>query len=372
MPLNSGPYLVIAQSGRALAATAYNAGIQTHVIDRFADTDTKKYALSTRVVNGNDSAICMVHLRTLLADFNPDQIQGVITGSGFESQPEILNELDELFTVVGNKAECVKACKDPGLFFPLLESMGIPYPEISLQQISEQQGWLVKKTGGSGGQHIYWANGKNLPQNHYYQKYIEGRTISVTFLANGQDINIIGLNEIWTKNSNKNFSFTGAVTLSRINPVLKNTLIEIIKLLVNKLQLFGLCGMDVIVDQNGNYYILEINPRPVSTFELYDINGFLFRAHLGACKGELLKIEKHGENISRGLETKYHIHDLIVPNISWPDWVSDRPETGLKIASGMPICTIHAAAPSLAETRELLEQRNVMINKLLGIEKIAA
>lgn len=372
MPQYSGPYLIIAQSGRALAESAYKAGIQTHVIDRFADSDTKKYALRTRVVNENESGICVDHLKTLLTEFNPEQIQGVVTGSGFESQPETLNELDRHFTLLGNKAECVKKCKDPAFFFPLLESLGIPYPETSLESLNQQQGWLVKKTGGCGGQHIYWADGKNLPQNHYYQKYISGRTISVTILANGKDINIIGLNEIWTNGTNRNFSFAAGITLPDVKPVLKNTLNEIVKLLNQELNLFGLCGMDVIVDQNNNCYVLEINPRPVSTFELYDKNGFLFQAHIEACKGELLKTEKYGKNISRGLETKYHIHDLIVPDISWPDWVSDRPATGLKIASGNPICTIHAAALSSVETRELLEQRKIVLNKLLGLEKIAA
>lgn len=372
MPHDNGPYLIIAQSGRALAASAHKAGIQTHVIDRFADTDTKQYALTTRVVNGDETKICVDHLESLLADFNPRQIKGVVTGSGFENQPEILNELDEHFTLLGNKAECVKTCKDPALFFPLLESLGIPYPEISLQPLNKQDGWLVKKTGGSGGQHIFWADDSNLPQNHYYQKYINGRTISVTFVANGSDINIIGLNETWIIGADNNYTFVGAITLPEVKTQIKKALFEIVKLLTDQINLLGLCGMDVIVDKNNNCYVLEINPRPVSTFELYDKKGHLFNAHIEACEGQLIKTGSHDKNISRGFEIKYLINDFIVPDISWPDWTTDRPAKGLKIASGEPICTIHAAASSSEETRELLDQRIVILNKLLGLEKIAA
>ena len=372
MPQNSGPYLIIAQSGRALAASACAAGIQTHVIDRFADTDTEKYALSTRVVNGNESGISVDHLRSFIDEYKQEQIQGVVTGSGFENQPEVLNELDDQFTLLGNTSECVKNCKDPALFFPLLESQGIPYPEINLHSINQQQGWLVKKTGGTGGRHIYRADGNKLPHKHYYQKYIKGHTISVTFLANGRDIKVIGFNEVWTKNTDRNFAFAVAITQPDIKSTVKNRLKEIIKLLTEQLNLYGLCGLDVIVDQNNNIFVLEINPRPVATFELHDKNGYLFHAHIEACKGNLPKIEKLNDDESKGLEIKYLMHDFIVPEISWPDWVTDRPVKGLKIASGEPICTIHAAAPSLQETRDLLDQRKAKINKLLGLEKIAA
>jgi len=171
MPLNN-PYLVIAQSGRALAASASIAGIETHVIDRFADADTKIYALSVQVVNESESGICTDHLRILLDKYNTVPLEGVVVGSGLECQSDILDELDERFRLFGNTTECVKVCKDPNSFFALLQSLGIPYPTISLESLIELEGWLVKKIGGTGGKHIYWADGNKLPKNHPWKMHL--------------------------------------------------------------------------------------------------------------------------------------------------------------------------------------------------------
>ena len=45
-------FLIISQSGRALAASAKRAGIDTHVIDFFADEDTVESTLSNHSVTG--------------------------------------------------------------------------------------------------------------------------------------------------------------------------------------------------------------------------------------------------------------------------------------------------------------------------------
>ena len=371
MPQNK-PYLVIAQSGRALAASASTAGIETHVIDRFADVDTQIHALSARVVNESESGICAEHLRVLLDNYDAISLQGVVVGSGLESQTDILSELDERFRLFGNTAECVNACKDPKLFFALLESLGIPYPATSSESLNEFEGWLVKKIGGTGGQHIHWADSNKLPKNHYYQKFIKGHSISVTFLANGKKAYVIGINETWTHDlKNNNFSYAGASTVPEIGSTIADALNDIVTLLVNHLQLVGLCGLDVIVDQGGACYVLEVNPRPVATFELHEQNQSFFYAHVEACRGKLDQRSKR-TNTSVGHEILFLSDDFVVPETTWPEWVSDRPKYGLQIASGEPVCTIRAAANSPGEIKALLKQRKTMLNKLLGLEKIAA
>jgi predicted ATP-grasp superfamily ATP-dependent carboligase len=371
MPQNK-PYLVIAQSGRALAASASNAGIETHVIDRFADVDTQIYALSAQIVNESDSGICADHLKILLDNYDAITLEGVVVGSGLECQTDILSELDERFRLFGNTADCVKTCKDPKLFFALLESLGIPYPTISLESQNEFEGWLVKKIGGTGGQHIHWADGNKLPKNHYYQKFIEGHSISVTFLANGKQAHVIGINETWVHDlNNNNFCYAGASTVPEIGSTIADILNDIVDILVHHLQLVGVCGLDVIIDQSGACYVLEVNPRPVATFEFYEQNQSLFYAHVEACRGKLEKLSK-STNTSQGHEILFLTNDFVVPELTWPEWVNDRPNYGLQIASGEPICTIRAVANSPEEIKALLKQRKSMLNELLGLEKIAA
>ena len=52
-----------------------------------------------------------------------------------------------------------------------------------------------------------------------------------------------------------------------------------------------------------------------------------------------------------------------------PDFMTARI---VQIASGEPICTMRAAAKSPGKSKILLKQRKTMLNKLLGLEKIAA
>jgi len=137
----------------------------------------------------------------------------------------------------------------------------------------------------------------------------------------------------------------------------------------------GLCSLDFIVEENGQYSILEINPRPTATFELYEIQEGLFAQHLAAFDGKVAKPEldtESGEGQSRALWVLYAGKSITIPHLEWPDWATDRPMPGKLIASGEPICTIRAAANSARESKTLLKKREIMLKELLGLEKIAA
>ncbi len=366
------PYLVIANSGRALAASAFNAGIKTHVIDCFADIDTKDYSLSARAVKGDNGEISSRNLHSILDEFSDKPIEGVVVGSGLENQTEILEEINYRFILFGNSAECVNQCKEPSCFFPLLDALNIPCPETSKQAPDEPDGWLIKKTGATGGKHINWADSKTSPGNCYYQKFVDGDSISVTFLADKKHACILGINQTWTHNkSNNDFSYAGAMTFPDIKPTVAADLANIVNTLVAHLQLRGLCGLDAIVDQHGKCYVLEINPRPVATFELYENKQGIFDAHIKACQGILEKPSIRSD-IYRAHEIIYLTQDLVVPPVLWPEWISDRPNEGTLIASGEPVCTIHAVAKTPCKIKEVLARRRKNLDKLLGLEKIAA
>jgi predicted ATP-grasp superfamily ATP-dependent carboligase len=88
MPQNN-QYLIISQSGRALAASAKRAGIDTHVIDLFADEDTAENTLSNTSVtgfSGGNNAETLIELVAEYANNNPALC--VVIGSGFEECPD--------------------------------------------------------------------------------------------------------------------------------------------------------------------------------------------------------------------------------------------------------------------------------------------
>jgi uncharacterized protein len=371
--LPNRPCLVIAESGRALAASAARAHIKTHVIDRFADIDTRKYALTTRRVSANHKGFCAQELKDALDDYAHIPLTGVVVGSGLESQPELLDIINANFSLLGNQSECVRTCKHPILFFSLLESLHIPFPPFQLKTTGDSRGWLIKRIGGAGGQHIgYVTHAVELSTDQYFQEFIKGRSLSLTFIANGKQAQVFGVNETWTRDpENYDFCYAGAITLPEIdNPVITK-LREISNLLVKHLGLVGLCGIDVIVDSDGECYVLEVNPRPTATFELYERGNSLFYAHLLACEGRLVPLQQQYIK-SCGHEIIFAPVDLHIAETGWPGWVVNRPCSDVQIATGEPICTIRAAANSPDEVRKILEQRKASLYKMLGLQRIAA
>ena len=371
--LPNKPCLIIAQSGRALAASAAQANIKTHVIDRFADEDTRGNALSTRLVAGNVMGLCAGELLDAFNDYTDKPLTGVVVGSGLESRPELLDVINARAPLLGNLSDCVKLCKDPARFFAILDSFGISHPEIRLNAPDYTRGWLVKHIGGSGGQHIscYMNSGRQLP-DQYFQRFIHGQSISVVFIGNRKKAQVIGLNKTWARApENFDFCYSGAATLPEIDEQVYTTIGEIASLLVKHLELAGLCGIDIILGPDGECHVLEVNPRPPATFELHERGNSLFHAHVMACKGHLIPLPQKNVK-SCGHEILFAPFDFHIPEIVWPGWVVDRPGRGLQIACGEPICTIRAAANTPAEVQILLERRKSSMNELLGLQQIAA
>src|SRR5690606_26806784 len=200
-------------------------------------------------------------------------------------------------------------------FFGLLEKLQIPYPEVAYEDHVMDGEWLIKQTGSTGGGHISrYAQGDKLPEGYYLQKKTEGRSVSVVFLADGKNCQIAGINEIWTvAPENHDYRYLGAVTIPELETRLYAELEAITHALVQALKLKGLCGLDVIIDEHGQCYVLEINPRPTATFELHEHNRSLFEAHILACQGKLQSLPRLEQNSRFAHKVIYAKEDFIMP-----------------------------------------------------------
>ena len=373
-------YLIISQSGRALATSAKRAGIDTHVIDLFADEDTDENTLSNHSVtgfSGGNNAEALIGIVAEYTSSNPEL--SIVIGSGFEECPDLLTELEQRFSVIGNHSSVVKQVKDPTFFFNILEKFALPFPEFFTDKDKPEDlkgNFLIKKTGAAGGKHVkLYQEGEALISACYLQALLRGKNYSTTFIADGKSFHVLGHNQTWTRNENVDFTFAGAVSNVCLSDEICQQITDAIGQLVPTFNLKGLCGLDFIVEKTGQYSIIEVNPRPTATFELYDTQGSLFADHLAALNGKMRKPEPglaFSEGQSRALEVLYAGKSITIPRMKWPDWVTDRPKPGKAIASGEPICTMRAAANSPGKTKALLKRRKIMLKKLLGLEKIAA
>jgi len=381
MPRNSH-FLIISQSGRALAASAKRAGIDTHVIDLFADEDTYEVTLSNHSVtgfSGGNNAEALIEIVAEYTSNNPDL--HIVIGSGFEECPELLAELEQRFSVIGNHSSVVSQVKDPSFFFKRLGELALPCPGFftNKDKPAESKKGILKKTiGGAGGGHVrHYKQGMTLDSTCYLQVFLQGKNYSVTFLADGNLFHVLGFNETWVCNENGDFTFAGAVSNANLSNELCLQVTDAIRQLVPSFNLKGLCSLDFIVEETGQYSILELNPRPTATFELYEDKESLFVQHLAAFNGTMPEPEAYsdhelGQGLSRALRVLYARKNFTIPRLQWPGWVNDRPKPGKAIASGEPICTICAAANSSGVAKAILKQRETMLKKLLGSASIAA
>jgi predicted ATP-grasp superfamily ATP-dependent carboligase len=369
--------LIVARSGRALATSAYQAGYKVHVLDCFADEDTKTVSKTTHQLQyhceGFDKTELMEQVKGLVSCYPKAML---VVGSGFENTPELLESLAEIIPVMSNDKSTIHSLKDPVALYDLLRRASIKVPEISLIRPSNSEGWLLKEIAGIGGGHVKWLSQINLSSGSgYYQKYISGNVLSAVFLARETYATLVGINEqLQSKQFNEMpFLFKGAVKLNSVDEQHRQNVIEIINKITKRTGLKGLCGVDYIVEDSGEIVVLEVNPRPPSSFELHEQQSVLFDAHLACFEGKEIDCQFSQDNQSKGYVIYYAKQDIkINSNIVWPSWVKDKPSIGSTIAEKSPVCTVHAEDESARNVKAVLQKQLNYIETVIMAEQHAA
>ena len=358
-----------------MARSAGRAGIPVHVLDLYADGDTAALALSVSRIGSIATGFRADRLLDRLHRIEAREgIDGIVAGSGFEERIDVLEAMARVGRLLGNPPEVVRRAKDPIGFFPLLTRLGVPHPETVTEAPpgppGQGAGWLCKRIGGAGGAHVRPAEAC-CPPGHYLQRRVPGRPHSVVFLADGRHAAIVGYNEIRVQGGMgaARFRYTGAVTVSE--PPVAPAVEDAVQALVPALGLVGLCGLDFMLDEDGRYSVLEVNPRPTGTFDLYEDLGEggpgLFQMHLSACEGRLPRtVRVLGAGVA-AQEVLWASETFAIPgDLRWPDWTRDRPAAGTLIRTGEPICTLHARAAERKAVDRLLSDRRAKLSAVLG------
>lgn len=370
-------WLIAAVTGRALAASASRGGHRVVVLDYFADRDCIEHALACRSV-GLPTALrfdrkALLREAGILAPL--DESAGLVYGSGFEARAALLEKLAVGRRLFGNPPSVVRRLKDPQQFFPLLDGLKIPHPETRFVWPAVTSGWLAKESGGSGGVQVRPAGQGTPTARTYYQRLESGRSLSVSFLANRKRASIVGFNQQWTSNARLDFPFqfggaVGGITLPR---KVRAEIVRCLDLLVAETGLVGLNGLDFMLS-GGHWSVLEVNPRPTATLELYDRDfpRGLFDWHLRSCRGELPQ-RIPAARAFRALSVVSATGPWeSAEDFSFPEWCRDLPRHGLQFSAGDPICTVHASAPTPAGAVKMVRQRQGrMEQRLVQSAKVA-
>jgi uncharacterized protein len=357
--------LIAAISGRALAASARRAGYLPLVTDFFGDQDTLRVAHAHARPGGTLTrgfeAQALFDALTGLSDGH--RPVGIVCGTGFEDRPELLRSIACRWRLFGNDAATVAKIKSPDVFAKVCGALGIPFPELSLVRPARPDDWLVKRRGGAGGAHIGSAQRSDRPENEiYYQRKVPGIPISCLFLADGARTTVLGLSAQWSLPTPRQpYRYGGAVRPANIARHMDGALAAAVQHFAAAIPLVGLNSADFLVD-GESFWLLEINPRPGATLDLFEPpDRSLFALHMAACSGELPAAAFNSDG-AKAAAIVYAEHMIgSVPDLDWPDWTADRPLTGGAIKVGEPVCTVYADGSTPADARALADQRRKLV-----------
>lgn len=344
-------------------AAAARVGYRIAAFDIFNDVDTRRFCVCSDVVPFRDGSFDAVALLQHLDALDAGGVAGVAYGSGFEKQPLLLETLAARFNLLGNKPEVLAWLKDSARFFSLLKQLAITHPEVSNTQPASN-GWLLKTSGGSGGTHIRLHGAAQ--EGDYYQRRLQGIPVSVLFLADGKNAQIIGYNEQWlAPTSDMPYRYGGAVSQAELAQEIRQQMAHWAAELTVATGMRGINSMDCLLTEQG-LVVLEINPRLSATMDLYGIPD-LFERHVQACAGKLSPLPD-GLSGAKAQHIVYAERDILIQDrFVWPDWVVDRPESGSVVQRDQPLCTVQADAHNASSAKQLAFARARQINAQLRL-----
>ncbi|MCG7882873.1 MAG: hypothetical protein JAY75_12490 [Candidatus Thiodiazotropha taylori] len=116
MSAKSTSLLVLANSGRAIAESAYRGGYRVTLIDGFCDQDTLAVADCWPITQGFSSLDVEIIVKEIASLF-PDNPCGVVYGAGLEESTCLLKRLSEFCHLFGNDPSVLELLRRPQRFF---------------------------------------------------------------------------------------------------------------------------------------------------------------------------------------------------------------------------------------------------------------
>lgn len=371
--------LLTAPSTRAIAESAKKAGYDFISLDFFGDADQKE--------------ICENHsLREFKEDYTIENLfkcaqdlefTHVVYGSGFENHPELVGEFEkrctaQARTVLGNSCDTLRKVRYWKNFFKVLEKNGIPFPQTeilpkkeAIEALESKQN-VIKPLAGGGGHAIYdsqsvdkAAADERLGEEVLLQEYIAGIPASSTFISSSGEFIFLGTAEQLRGTFFSPFCYSGNVVPLKTRRAAIEKMKEISRVIAEAFKLKGCNGIDVVIN-NGEPYVLEVNPRIPGSAELLEMaHGFnVIDVHIKACLGNLrsLKLKTPRKFYAKKIlfadrEVKYNIANR-------PGFVRDVPHHNERIQARAPICTVFAEGKTRRFCLEKLHKNEAKIKYL--------
>ena len=300
MVKNTSSILVIGFNTRPLAYSLKKAGYQVYAVDFFGDEDlypsVEDCIVVTEELGANYHTIRSMYGK-YLSKFSIEllrkypHINYLLIGSGLDddisTRELILNEIKrDRYEVlsVNNNLETIKIARNIMGIFKILKSKGYDIPHTENLEYYEgksqksQFPFILKKKSGSGGINVYKITNETelssftttqqvksfKSEEWLIQEYIEGLPVSCTTISNGNDCEVVSINQqiIGEKMifAPKDFMYCGNIVPAKLLKRDEKIISEISVFLTRNIGLKGINGFDFVLKKHYPY-LMEINPR---------------------------------------------------------------------------------------------------------------
>lgn len=371
--------LLVGASVRALTESAASSKIQVTGIDFFGDLDCCGEILTP---NKQRSAFSTLGLLKIAQGL---KCQGLVYGSGPENHWEALRYWEDQNLLLGNGYNTLVKARNPYLLRETLGQIGVKMPDFfSPNQIPPAGSWLLKPLFRGGGHGIARLPSEEAgirsvlsqlddAERYIVQEFQDGIPASMTFLADGKKVLLLGFSyQLIQEDSEKNsFLYTGnIVPMPSPYPSFGEDMAVLASHLTADFGLKGINTLDFILCENG-VRVLEINPRWSGSVELIEawLGRSLFLDHIKACGGELPQAAEW-EGLLSACSSRFFGKKILYANTSFTirnyeeGWQSlyeyglrDIPRPGGLTMKGEPICTVLADGSSKEECMSALEKK---------------
>jgi predicted ATP-grasp superfamily ATP-dependent carboligase len=127
------------------------------------------------------------------------------------------------------------------------------------------------------------------------------------------------------------------------------------------------------MDEAGELHVLEMNPRPGATLDIFDplAGANLFDLHVAAVAGDLphdSQVAGVFSDTARACAILYaDVSFKIGDGMDWPAWTADHPREGTAFAAGDPVCTVFAEGDtSCVALQTVMERAESLYQGLYG------
>jgi predicted ATP-grasp superfamily ATP-dependent carboligase len=344
----------VAVSARMLAQLAVADGYEVTALDRFGDVDLRALAPGATAPT-NDG------LAALAADIDAD---AVVYGAGLENRPDLVRGLAARRELLGTPAELLEAVRDPWAVATAARAAGARAPETRAPgHVPRAAGptgrvgraWLRKPRHSGGGHGVCAWRGGLLRPTEVLQRRVGGLSCSAVAIGDGRNAVVLGLTE--QLHLPPGFRWTGNVTPPRLPEAqrteLDGQLRAVCAEVAGRFGVRGAFGIDAVWD-GRQAWVLEVNPRPTASLELFGPGSF--EAHVRGARG--IGLPAPGATPARSCAAVKLVlfadRTLCAPDPGW--WpaglVRDIPQAGETIKRGAPVCTLvssRADVPALVQ-----------------------